>query len=66
MSGDVMPVLKGKSITDEDVARYFDRIIGIYFSSSLDREKYTLGEFLVKMVIDLMPDRLLQHLKGKP
>jgi len=53
---------KEKSKLDVKVARYFDILVGIYFSSKLDREAETVGEFIVSSK-PLLPDYFNEWLK---
>ena len=53
---DVKPVPKDRKVVLEDLARYLDMNVGIYFNNLQDYSNVTLGSFLALSITSFLPN----------
>lgn len=59
---DIVPVVKGRKVTDEDVARFLNNYISVYFGSPDAYNTETLGQHLTIVLTKLIPDPIREYL----
>lgn len=59
---DIVPVVKGRKVTDEDVARFLNNYISVYFSTPDAYKKETLGDHLTTVLTKLIPEPICEYL----